>query len=404
MDNRAFILENFRVVNGKLEKLAYGEWSDTSDYVDKKRVRVGNVMMKREKVMQILNENAYPTEDEVENFNKKQAKALQRLQDTQRIERALVRKELRSENKAEAVFEELLEMIPRAKVGKSKAVSLSDGGTLIIQISDAHFNEMVSLPNNIFNAKVQSQRIYKYIKQSIAIGIGFNVRRAIFVLTGDLVNSSRREGEALSNEYNSAHATLMAFEVISGAIEMVSSYFKITSLLSVLGNESRNNNELCLEAKVFLNNFDYIIHNMLTARYSALIECIPIGNPVERIMDIDGVKILATHGLVKPKDSVVRQLTYYRTKYGRVDHILCGHLHESLCAPNFSRSGSTVGGNTYSELTLGIATSVPSQSCHVVQDGCVFSFPIDLTSVSEEYFSYTEPPSQRTVIKTEVTI
>lgn len=343
-------------------------------------------------------------EDALELDAVKKATEIQRLRDVQRIERGTFRKEARVLNSANALFEDLLKAIPSAKLGNVPPMVAQDKGTLVIQVSDAHFNETVSLPNNTFNSKVQSKRFYKYINAAISIGLGFGVRRAIFVLTGDLVNSARRQGEALSNEFNGAHGALMAFEVLSGAIEMTSSFIPVTTVTSVLGNEPRLTDELCLEAKVYMDNFDYIIHHMLAARFSSTVNFIPVENPVERLLDIDGVKTLWTHGLAKPKDSPAKQLMYYRAKYGRVDFVGCGHLHEALCAPGFARSGSTVGGNTYSEFHLGIANSTPSQTCHVIVDGKVYSFPIDLTYTGEEAFAFTEPPSQRVVVRTEVVV
>jgi predicted phosphodiesterase len=331
----------------------------------------------------------------------KKATEIQRLRDVQRIERGTFRKEARVLNGANATLDALIELVkenPSTPVTYGPKVAKEEG-TLIMGLSDLHFGEMVTLPNNLVNTKVLSQRLYKFCEIAVDTALAFGVSRCIFVLTSDMVNSDRRQGELMSNEYNRSHALFNAFEVISAMIDKVSQYIQVTNLTSVIGNEGRVDLDLAFEHKCFMNNFDFILDRMLKAHFPKIVVS-NFGNPVERILSVDGVEILLTHGITMAKATPAKQLAYYRQKHGRVDYMISGHLHEALVAPGFSRSGSPVGGNCYSELSLGIAASTPSQTFHIVRGGQMLSFPVDLTSVDGTFFPYTEPPKQRDITQT----
>lgn len=324
---------------------------------------------------------------------------LQKLRDVQRIERKEFREAARTLNDNNAVLETLIGLVSGLRLPRPKAPLVkASGGTLVVQFSDLHFGETVELPNNLVNTHIISARLYEFVKRAIVIGKAFDCRRTIVAITGDVVNSDRRLSELMTNEYNRAHATMNSFEVLSQAIDVLSSSIPVTHITSVIGNEDRADKDFAFEARCLTNNFGYIVHEMLRAYFPEIV-CSKWGNPVERILDIDGTLMLLTHGITKAKASPANQLAYYRAKHGRIDHMISGHLHESLVAPGFARSGSVIGGNGYSELGLGIPLSTPSQSVHVIDDGRVYSIPIDLSSVGGNFFQFTEPPQSRDIAK-----
>lgn len=408
MNNVEFILENFRLVDGCIERKVGVTWHDTTGYADKKRIRVGPVMMSREKVKEILLENSEPLEEEVEKVSLKQAKQIQRLQDTQRVERALVRKVIRKDNSSSALFEELMSLVPVAKtLDKVSKVNLSGDGTLILQLSDCHVSETVSLPGNTINSVVVSKRLKKFAEESIRIGMAFGARRCVVLLTGDNAsNSDRRiESEFLTNEMSRAQAVIVAFELFSQIISTVDSYIPVTDVISVSGNECRCRELFDFTAEAMINNFDFILDRMLKSHFPK-IKFADWGSPVERVVTIDGMKILVTHGVTRPRDLPEKQLAYYRGKYGPIDYAIMGHIHQSLVHPNYSRSGSVIGKNAYSELSLGIVTSCPSQSCYVIDNGLIKAFPVNLENVSniEEGFFFSPIQKSKDYAKVEVEV
>jgi hypothetical protein len=235
------------------------------------------------------------------------------------------------------------------------------------------------------------------VEAAVKFGLKVGARRCVFALTGDLITSNRRPGEVATLEYNRAHATLNAFEIISGAINMVTSYIPVTNVVSICANEARVDLFLEFNHKCLFENFDWIIDRMLKAHYNGAIKFGEFTNPVERLVNIDGVNLLLTHGLVKPKDTPERQVAYYRAKYPEMDYMIAGHIHRELVALGYSRSPGLPGANDYSTFSLGIPSHCPGQTFHLVQDGRVFSFPTDLTEVGEEYFEFTEPPTSEAI-------
>ena len=152
-----------------------------------------------------------------------------------------------------------------------------------------------------------------------------------------------------------------------------------------------------------INSFAYIIDRMLKV-YFPKIKFAEWGNPSERIIKIDGTSILITHGIVKARASPETQLAYYRGKYGPIDFMMSGHLHESLVGPKFSRSGSPIGKNAYSEMSLGIVNSCPSQTCYIVERGEIRAFPIALDGGFREGALFVTTPVQKAKDYAEVVV
>jgi len=328
----------------------------------------------------------------------------QKLMDSNRVERALFRSEARKLNERNELFEKMIEML------KGKAFDLpqqintaSDGPVLLVCFNDTHFGEQVALKNNIVNTKVISQRLHKYVSKAIQGGLAFDCKRVIFLMLGDMINSARRPSEYLSNEFTTSHATINAIEIISQTLNLISSHFSLTDVVSVLGNESTirmSDNQFGFEAKMLMSNFDYIIHESLRQLFPS-VKFSEWGNPLERIISLHNRNILLTHGITAARKSPEHQLIYYKTKYGHdIHYVIEGHVHESCITPFMARAGSPVGANCFSELSLAIPVSIPSQTYHIVDASGITSIPVDLSFGYEEYFNYTTPPKEEALIDT----
>jgi predicted phosphodiesterase len=335
----------------------------------------------------------------------KKATEIQRLRDVQRIERGTFRKEARVLNSANALFDELLERVGELHTHDvAPPVAHVSGGTLIVQFSDCHISQTVALPNNIVNTEVINQRLFKFVDESIRVGQMFGVRRCVVLFTGDLLSSDRRiESELINNEMSRAQAVIIAFEIFSQAIDRLSHYFTVTDVVSVAANECRLRDFFAFEASSMINGFGYIIDRMLKV-YFPKIKFASWGNPNERVVKVDGVSILITHGIAKARATPEAQLAYYRGKYGPIDFMMSGHLHESLVGPRFSRSGSPIGKNAYSEMALGIVNSNPSQTCYVVEGGFVKAFPIPLDGAYRDGAIFKTSPIQQAKDYAEVVV
>jgi predicted phosphodiesterase len=337
---------------------------------------------------------APPDLDLIEESGVKKALEIQKLRDTQRCERKDFRDAARIASSFEGTIEELKTLVSATARPKSVYPTKQVGvrGALLIGLSDTHFGMTVDTPGNKVTTKVLSSRMKVFVEEAVEMGIRMNVDRVAFVMTGDLVSSDRRPSELATYDYNRAYAIKVAFDIISEAIDYVCSYLPVTHIIGVSGNETRLQLDLALEQKEFSNNMDWILLQMLSARFPE-ISFGDNGNVAERLVEIEGAKILLSHGIPCAKKTPEQQVAYYRARFGQVDHVITGHIHSPLVAANYSRSGALVGANVYSESILGIAHSVPSQTFHIVDRGVVRSFPVDLTRAdSVEGFWFSPVP------------
>jgi predicted phosphodiesterase len=366
---------------------------------------VGCAISTVHKAKQLFKLEETPEEEKTETGAVALALQKQKLMDSNRVERKLFREEARKLNTANDLFEKMIGMLSANPIRRTKPVKASPESSpvLAIGLSDVHWGETVALKNNEINTKIISQRLFKFMMEAIKAGLGFGCKRAVFFLTGDHVNSSRRPSEFLSNEFTASHAAVNAIEVYSRMIDIVSDHFNVTDVVSVCGNESTirlSDNTFGYEPKMLMSNYDYIIHQSLKALFPG-IRFSEFGNPVERVVKICGKNILLTHGITLARKSPEQAMNYYRMKHGNdLNYLICGHVHEACNTPFFSRSGSPIGANCYSELTLGIPISVPSQTFHIISDSSIFSVPVDLSYGLDDFFEFTVPPSTGAIMST----
>lgn len=322
-------------------------------------------------------------EEEKDANDIKKAMNLQRLRDHQRLERKEFRNASRAYMEQESLYSELIDMIADRPEKANTQHETTEGGTLLIQLSDLHSGEVVNLPNNKFNYQIMAARLCKYVRQAVEAGRRYGCTKAVFALTGDLANSNRRPSEALTNSYNRAHATMFIYDVVDQFLDYVSNVMKVSAVVSVCGNESRIDKDFAFVDKMLTDNLDYLVHEMLRAS-NRHIKFSDWSSPVERILNVENKRILMSHGITMAKATPSKQVAYYQEKYGPIDLMITGHLHEPLVAPRYSRSGSVVGANDFSEFGLGIATSVPSQTFHIVSSTGIISAPVDLSASSAD--------------------
>jgi predicted phosphodiesterase len=244
-----------------------------------------------------------------------------------------------------------------------------EDNTLIVQISDTHFGEVIDLPNNKFDMKIASQAIAAHIKLSLLQAKSFKVSKVVLVLTGDLVNSWRRKDENMTNSDTLSSVILMATRILSGAIEELNLKYPVT-VASIVGNESRFGDSCGSVDKIVSESFDFVIHNILELMFKDVddVTFIPMGDPSECLLRVSEHNILLVHGhfIGKSMETGVTKLyAKYATRGISLDQVLSGHIHSAYISDNFSRSSGLPGSNSYSDITLGLM-SKKSQNCYLV--------------------------------------
>ena len=326
-----------------------------------------------------------PKDEELVKFNIQLQKQKQRFQDVNRIERKAVREHIRKDNAIEELtnaFTSIVDKYKFDKVGVSKQTKSTKTATNvgIFQFSDAHFNELIDVPGNEYSFEVASKRCKLYVTEAKKYFKINGINKILFALTGDMINSSRRYDEILSQATNRASAMYIAVELISQMIVDLSQDFEI-DIASVIGNESRITENIHWTETGASENYDIMIFNTLKILFSKQANITFLdGNIFEQVVDILGKKVLLIHGHSKSLHSTagVQKIVGKFTRQGiHVDFVIFGHIHEAYISDRFARSASLAGDNSYSSQSLQLAGRA-SQNIHIISANSINSIKIDL--------------------------
>jgi len=315
-----------------------------------------------------------------EAFQTKQ-KALQRKTDTLNVINKNFREYARVENALTALNEALNEQLTN-QTFKPITYKYPDkeGTVLIVQVTDMHFNELVEMPDNEFGFKVGAQRLQKYAHTIHQMAKVYECTDIVVALTGDIINSDRRLDEKLHMATNRTKASLIATQILFHFLQDINRVANL-KIVSVSGNESRINEEFGLSEMTMSDNYDYLVFNMLKMLFkdSKGIEFIE-GDPVEQVINVNGSNVLVTHGTgIKEGQGPMQQIFgKYAAKGILLDYAIFGHIHFTNTTDIYSRSGSLIGNNVYSDRSLNLVTKA-SQVLHVIEkDGTINSLKVGL--------------------------
>jgi hypothetical protein len=161
-----------------------------------------------------LNKEEYDLDEITEN-NIKLAQKVQKLRDTNRIERASFRKTARVVNALEELNGELIRRFDEVDFKfKTKVHEHKGKYAMVVQVSDLHFNELVDLPHNKYDFKVASKRLKKYATEVKKMAKLYDIKKIVVAFTGDLMNSDRRLDEILHQASSRAKASLMGSRLL----------------------------------------------------------------------------------------------------------------------------------------------------------------------------------------------
>lgn len=303
-------------------------------------------------------------------------KKIQRLNDVNRRLKQKERNWNRSSNKIDSIVSGIKDNIDviNSKINL-KPITIGDKNkVMIVQLSDAHFNESVrkeTVKNtNEYNWKVASQRLQKYAYE-IKSQLKYNrINNVIFALTGDLFNSSRRFDEAIENQDSLCVGLLTGCDLVVKFILDVTDSGRIKSnVYSVFGNESRIRDDYT--AIWWEDSFDYLLHKIVEQRlnnHKNIRFEEPSLDHSMVITNVLGANILLIHG--HNRTSFEKEFL----KYGQqkdldqrfiIDYMIWGHIHQTEVKPHSRRSSSLVGSNAYGYHRLGL-NSYAEQNIHIL--------------------------------------
>lgn len=327
-------------------------------------------------------------ENEDVNFIDRLVKSNQRYKDMNRLERRLYRNRTRMENALKELNKALIASIKEEGLGLStKSHSpRHEGGTIIAQLSDPHFNELINLEANQYNFEIASKRLKKYAGEIKMMAEARGSAKVIVALTGDLINSDRRPDEILQMATSRAKASILATKLIASFIKDINEVCNV-DVISVSGNESRIKDDWALNDLMLSDNYDYLIFNMLKLLMgdSDGINFI-ISNPFESVISVNAKNILLTHVATFKKntqDGIQQIIGKFAVQGIHIDYILFGHVHFANVTDIYARSGSLVGLNNYSDRDLNLIT-IASQTMTIVEkNGDIHNMRVSLQNTDD---------------------
>ena len=336
----------------------------------------------------------YDPDEEIIDENIKLSKKVQKLQDAQRVERKSFREHNRVDNMILTLHKEMKDILIDNRFNRlTQKHNIKVGAPVgIVQLSDIHFNELINdLSTNAFNFEIASQRLHKLIRKAKPIFKSNGVKEVALFLTGDLLNSDRRLDEITNAATNRSRAVFLAVDIIQQIIMDLNKDFKVT-VASVSGNESRVGEHVHYGDFLAGDSYDIVIHNMLTYLFKASdVKFVPIQNPVECVVNINGSNILLVHGNLhrglarNPEAEIEKIKARYANGGVLISYVLCGHIHCAQISDLYARSSGLPGSNAYSERALNLSGRA-SQNIFMVHSkvGEIDGVKIDLQNVEDE--------------------
>jgi predicted phosphodiesterase len=152
----------------------------------------------------------------------------------------------------------------------------------------------------------------------------------------------------------------------------------------VTGNESRVRDHHAYSEMLVTDNYDWTIAQILKLvfRNNDRVQFIESADSREVIINLNGKNLLLVHGDTIGNSGVDKKVTQLKDKialkYGVIiDYVIFGHIHESYCSSMFSRSGSLVGANNYSDDAL-MLSSRASQNIYIFNKNYIEPCVIDV--------------------------
>ena len=229
---------------------------------------------------------------------------------------------------------------------------------------------------------IQSKKYFK----------AFNIKKVLIAITGDILNSDRREDELLNQAVNRARATFLAVALLEQFIQDIATTYEV-SVTGVIGNESRIPKDFSWTDNVATNNYDYTIMKILELVFKQTnVKFLLTGSWVEKIIEVNNQNILLMHGFQLGGNALSKKIQNIVGKYStqgiKIDYVLFGHLHDARIQSFFARGGSLVGANAFSDAALQLASKASQNIFLIYHDGRREGTVIDLQKVDkvEGYF------------------
>ena len=368
------------VVNGELCKFKYKPFFEYINTVDIRSLyKTGNTIS-----------DSITEEDKTAMTKLRQEKL--RVGDKLRFERNAFNKRLRELSALEELNQELINGLNKLKpiVPEyfTKPCTSYTEDVLVVSIGDWHLGEIsAEFKHTGFDMEIASKRLKKYADYIKGEIINKGYKKVVIMCGGDICNNVTLLCKRLQQTSNRATTTIMAVVLMEHFILDIYEACPNIVFAGVGNNESRYDEDYFEDEYLITNCADYVVYNMLELLFTDIPTIKFLGGRnCEKVVNTNGQNILLTHGVVFGKNgdlekSVQQAISRYAVKNVDIRYVLLSHIHCTRNSNFFSRHGSLVGGNAYSNSTLNLQTRASQNILTVSKNGDINSLMIDLEDV-----------------------
>ncbi|MEA5159993.1 hypothetical protein U5903_04315 [Cereibacter johrii] len=272
----------------------------------------------------------------------------------------------------------------------------------VLMLADWHLGEVVNpatAGGYAYNVTIAEDRIRRTVERTIHLArrhlAGLSYPGIVAALVGDLVSGGIHAELAESDELSLIKSVLKARDLAIGCIDALKSEFGNVYVPCATGNHGRFMDRKPRAKGYAERNADFLIYQLLSDHYRdddrVVIDAPESGETLFRIF---GRTFLLTHGdklgakggdgligAIGPIMRGVLKTSKSLDSLGtRIDHLLCGHWHQSLYLPTATVTGALKGPDEYSLGLLRAPAEDPSQTLLFIhpEHGLTFRQPIFL--------------------------
>ena len=314
-----------------------------------------------------------------------------RFRDKLSFERNSFNKRLRELNTLEELNQEIINKLDKLKpvvpdYCTQPYVAYTED-VLVVSICDWHLGEISSeFKHTGFDMSIAAKRIKKYADYIKGEIINKGYQKVVIMCGGDICNNVTLLCKRLQQTSNRATTTIMAVILMQHFILDIYEACPNIVFAGVGNNESRYDEDYFEDEYLITNCADFVVYNMLELLFSDIptIKFLS-GRNCEKVVNINGQNILLTHGVTFGKGDVEKAVqqavSRYAVKNVDIRYILLSHIHCTRNSNFFSRHGSLVGGNAYSNSTLNLQTRASQNILTVSKNGDINSIMVDLEDI-----------------------
>ena len=304
---------------------------------------------------------------------------------------------LEQANRALSVVEATENSSLQPPVWLSPATPKQKAATLVVMLSDTHFDEVV-LPEeveglNAYNREIGTLRLEKWAQNVVKMArhylAGMKYDGCVLILGGDIFSGDIHEELAQTNEDTMIGSLLYWSEQIASAINLLAVEFGKVHVASVVGNHGRTTRKPRAKMRA-KTNFDWLLAKMLERHFvkdKKVTFNIPEGS--DAFVSIYGHGQLITHGdqtnggggiggIYPPIMRLrARKAQRYLATGQNFTTLWMGHWHQYLPSPSLVVNGSMKGVDEYAFIS-NFGYEVPQQAFAIVtpEHGITLQAPI----------------------------